>query len=212
MMLPRTAAVFLMSTALLSGAALAQTTTAPTTTTPPVATTPATPAPAPAAANMSMSGKFMTDQGASEFRASKFVGLDIYGSNNEKIGDINDILIDPQGQAKAVVIGVGGFLGIGEKNVALPWGSVKWVMEKPAARTASTAPSSTGSTAPPVTAAPTTAGTPATTAPTRSPAEQAAYNGYPDHGMVTLTKADLQNAPAFKYYSESHTSTGETKK
>ena len=204
-MLNRTAAVLLMSTALLSGAALAQTTPAPTTTTPPAATTPATPA--PMASDTSMSGKFMTDQGTNEFRASKFVGLDIYGSNNEKIGDINDILVDPQGQAKSVVIGVGGFLGIGEKNVALPWGSVKWVMEKPAARTASTTPATTGSTAPP-----TAAGAPATAAPARSPAEQAAYNGYPDHGTVTLSKADLQNAPAFKYYSESHTSTGEPKK
>jgi len=63
-----------------------------------------------------MSSKFLTEQGNSEFRASKFVGLDVYGSDNQKIGDISEILIDGSGTAKAAVIGVGGFLGIGKHN------------------------------------------------------------------------------------------------
>lgn len=199
----RTLAALLMSTTLLGGGALAQT-TAPSTT-----PTPATTA-APAAAAPSGNSAFVTDQATTEFRASKFVGLDVYGTENEKIGDIAEILLDGQGNAKAVVIGVGGFLGIGQKNVAVPWSALTWVNDKPATRT-SAAPSSgapvgggspmaTGSTGTP----------PAAATPARSPAEQAAYNGYPDHATVQLTKAQLQDAPGFKYYSDSHSSSGAT--
>jgi hypothetical protein len=39
----------------------------------------------------------------------------------ENIGDINDILIDREGKVAAVIVGVGGFLGMGEKDVALPY-------------------------------------------------------------------------------------------
>ena len=44
----------------------------------------------------------------------------MYGANNENIGEINDVLINRNGQVVAVIIGVGGFLGIGEKDVAVP--------------------------------------------------------------------------------------------
>lgn len=165
--------------------------------------------------------QFVTDQGTTEFRASKFIGLDVYGRDDEKIGDIKEILIAPDGQAKGAVLGVGGFLGIGEKSVAVAWSALAWSNDKPAAKAASAspAPASTGSTndagstanAPASTGATTSAGSPAATVPatpSRSPAEQAAYNGYPDHATVMLTKADLQNAPAFRYYSETHASTG----
>jgi sporulation protein YlmC with PRC-barrel domain len=175
----------------------------------------------------------MTDQAAGQFRASKFVGLDVYGSDNQKVGDINEILIDPTGNAKAVVIGVGGFLGIGEKNVAVAWSALEWKMERPAgAQTGATNTAPSGSTAPTGaaggmntanrTAADTTASTSAAPgAPalstaasgtqggaTRSPAETAAYNGYPDHAVLAMSKADLQNAPTFKYYSETHSASG----
>jgi sporulation protein YlmC with PRC-barrel domain len=153
----------------------------------------------PAAA---MNGQFVTEQTTTEFRASRFVGLTVYGADNEKIGAINEILIDATGSAKAVVIGVGGFLGIGEKNVAVPFASLEWANAPEPSRVASGAPGASG--AAPVTgsgtiAAPTVTGS---TAPNRSPAETAAYNGYPDHAILRLTKADLQNAPDFKYYAQ----------
>lgn len=205
-MLTRTAAALLLSTTMLTGAALAQTTAPASPTMPPSTAAPSA---------MPASGKFMTDQATTEFRASKFVGIDVYGTDNEKIGDISEVLIDGQGNAKAIVIGVGGFLGIGQKNVAVPWSSVTWSVERPPARAA--AAPATGTATPgattPMTGAPMTGGTPAATAPAapaRSPAEQAAYNGYPDHAKVTLTKAELQEAPAFKYYSETHASSGAT--
>jgi uncharacterized protein YrrD len=51
--------------------------------------------------------------------SSKFVGIDVVGTDDKKIGDVNDVLFDQQGKIEAYVIGVGGFLGIGAKDVAL---------------------------------------------------------------------------------------------
>jgi sporulation protein YlmC with PRC-barrel domain len=50
---------------------------------------------------------------------SKFKGTDVVGSDDAKIGDVDDILFDKNGKILAYVVGVGGFLGIGAKDVAL---------------------------------------------------------------------------------------------
>ncbi len=52
--------------------------------------------------------------------ATTFIGATVYTSANENIGDINDMVFDDKGMIKAVIVGVGGFLGMGEKDVALP--------------------------------------------------------------------------------------------
>ena len=65
------------------------------------------------------SAAFMQSQEPNEWRASKLIGASVYGPDDKSIGDINDVLIDKDGQVTAVVVGVGGFLGVGEKNVAL---------------------------------------------------------------------------------------------
>lgn len=52
--------------------------------------------------------------------ATSFIGSSIFTSTNENIGDINDLIFDNNGTIQAVIIGVGGFLGMGEKDVALP--------------------------------------------------------------------------------------------
>jgi hypothetical protein len=65
------------------------------------------------------SRQFITQQASDQWLASKFKGTDVIGSNNEKIGDVSDILFDRNGKILAYVIGVGGFLGIGAKDVAL---------------------------------------------------------------------------------------------
>ena len=54
------------------------------------------------------------------WRSSKLVGLNVYNDSNESLGSINDLLTDKSGNIKAVVIGVGGFLGVGEHLVAVP--------------------------------------------------------------------------------------------
>ncbi len=56
--------------------------------------------------------------------SSDLVGEAVYGSAAEKIGDINDLLISPGGAVTGVVIGIGGFLGVGEKDVAVPLGAL----------------------------------------------------------------------------------------
>lgn len=73
---------------------------------------------------LAQSAGFVSKQSASELRSSKLVGTNVYGPNDEKIGDINEVLIDNGGSVHAVVIGVGGFLGVGEKDVAVPFKSL----------------------------------------------------------------------------------------
>ena len=67
------------------------------------------------------SGKmnFVSSQKPDQWLASKFKGTDVLGSDNQKIGDVSDILFDKTGKVEAFVISVGGFLGVGAKEVAL---------------------------------------------------------------------------------------------
>src|ERR1700692_2312028 len=78
-------------------------------------------------ANMAPSATSSSFQG--DWRASKMVGLSVYNDNNQSIGSINDLLTDKNGNIKAVVIGVGGFLGMGAHLVAVPYGKIKFVNE-----------------------------------------------------------------------------------
>jgi sporulation protein YlmC with PRC-barrel domain len=80
--------------------------------------------PSTAAATTSSDSSFQGN-----WRTSKMVGLSVYNDNNESIGSVNDLLADKSGNIKAVVIGVGGFLGVGEHLVAIPFDKVKWVTE-----------------------------------------------------------------------------------
>ena len=65
------------------------------------------------------SAKFVNSQRQDQHLASKFKGTDVVGADEAKIGDVSDILFDKDGKIEAYVIGVGGFLGIGAKDVAL---------------------------------------------------------------------------------------------
>ncbi|WP_448189855.1 PRC-barrel domain-containing protein [Azospirillum sp. sgz301742] len=59
--------------------------------------------------------------------AEKLLGKNVYGKDNEKIGEVEDIILDPaSGQAKQLVLSSGGFLGIGEKKVAVDFNQAKW--------------------------------------------------------------------------------------
>ena len=48
----------------------------------------------------------------------------VYDPNDSKIGEIMDVLVDRSGKATAFIVGVGGFLGAGEKDVAVPFDAV----------------------------------------------------------------------------------------
>lgn len=116
------------------------------------------------------------------WRASKLVGVNVYNNDNEKIGDISEILLDTSGKVSGVIIGVGGFLGLGQHDVLVPMEQLKFVNEPRSATTPTT-------TAPPATT--TTTGT--------TPARSASEKWYPDHALMSATKDQLKGMPAFKY-------------
>jgi PRC-barrel domain len=62
----------------------------------------------------------------------------VYNDANEKIGDINDVILDKAGKVENVILGVGGFLGMGEHYVAVAYDKLKWSNEPPRSTTAST--------------------------------------------------------------------------
>ena len=93
---------------------------------------------------------FMTQEGSDIWRASKLSGVAVYGPDNRKVGNISDVLMDHSGKATAVVIGVGGFLGIGQKDVAVPYDQVHFTDQPMAPASGSPAPAveaQTGTTA-----------------------------------------------------------------
>jgi hypothetical protein len=56
---------------------------------------------------------------------TNFYKQNVYDPSDNKIGDVDDVLIDKEGRVTAMIIGVGGFLGMGEKDVAVPFGSLR---------------------------------------------------------------------------------------
>jgi len=135
----------------------------------------------------SSAGDFVANQATDEWRASKLAGVAVYDADNKKIGAVKEVLMDHSGTAKAVVIGVGGFLGIGEKDIAVPFAALQWQTESrsvPAENTSSN----------PVT---TTGGQPA-----MKPVDTAAVEanqGYPDKAVLKMSLAQLKAAPDFHY-------------
>ncbi|ACL60477.1 PRC-barrel domain-containing protein [Methylobacterium nodulans] len=129
-------------------------------------------------------GQFITQEQPGQWRATKLKGLNVYNQNNEKVGDINDMLVDESGRIQAVVVGVGGFLGLGEHDVAVPFTAIKFSNEArstvSADRTVTTPADTTGST-------------------TVIPPSDRASRATPDHAVLNMTKDELKAAPEFKY-------------
>lgn len=68
---------------------------------------------------------FQTVEGQGEWLVGHLWHKNVYNTAGQSIGDLNDILFDKDGKVAALVVGVGGFLGIGEKSVAVDWDQVK---------------------------------------------------------------------------------------
>src|ERR1044071_975992 len=115
----------LLAAALMSSTALAQ------------AQAPA-PSRAPAVATTDVAPK------ASQWRASKLIGVNIYNEQNEKLGDISEIILDPAGKVMGYVIGVGGFLGMGQHDILVEPSKTRFVNEP--MRTTSTTSTTTTTT------------------------------------------------------------------
>ena len=56
---------------------------------------------------------------------SDYYNQSVYDPQDNKIGDVKDLLVSKNGNIDAAIIGVGGFLGVGEKNVAVPFNALK---------------------------------------------------------------------------------------
>jgi sporulation protein YlmC with PRC-barrel domain len=141
---------------------------------------------------------FVTRQETTQWRAPKLVGIGIYGPDDKQIGKIDDLLMDHNGAAQTIVIGVGGFLGFGKKDVAVPFAAVQWRTESRKTPAADQPPPA--STLAPVTA---TNGQPPTgQQPTMKKTDAAATEasqGYPNKAILNVTLAELKAAPDFKY-------------
>lgn len=164
-MLTKHMAACLIVTALGAAPAFAQPQTAPSTS-------------PPAAAS------YMTQLGQNHYLASKLIGTKVVSVNNEAIGDVNDVIVERDGRPVAAIIGVGGFLGIGEKYVAVPFGALQFATREQA-NTMAGHPPATGST------------TGSTTAPSTTPAPSVRSGAAPELIILRMTKVDLQNAPSF---------------
>lgn len=172
-MMMKSIAAGLAGTALLATVAFAQSPTATTDKAPTAATATTT-----------------TTTASGQWRTSKMDGLKVYNEANENIGTINDLLMDKSGDIKIAVIGVGGFLGMGEHLVAVPYEKLKFVNE---------AVAYTGTGAKPATT--TTTGAATGTADTKPAATTTSSTSkwYPDHAVFNASKDELKNMPEFKY-------------
>ena len=176
-MLAKSMTAGLIGSALLASVAFAQT---PTATTDRANTAPA------AASDSSFQDNW---------RASKVVGVSVYNENNESLGSISDLLMDKSGNIKAVVIGVGGFLGVGEHLVAIPFDKIKFVNEPVAYTGVAGAPNAPGSRP----ASSTTTGAAPTNTPPAAATTPKSNPWYPDHAVFNATKDELKAMPEFKY-------------
>jgi hypothetical protein len=130
-----------------------------------------------------------------QWRLYKMIGLDVYNQNNEKLGDISELLVDQTGKIRTAILGVGGFLGVGERMVAVNFDQLKFVNQPVEAKMASNTPTSTASTKNADAAPQATTGAATTARPVRSASEQ----WYPDHAVIDVTADQLKAMPQFEY-------------
>jgi sporulation protein YlmC with PRC-barrel domain len=87
------------------------------------------PTPSTAAAPVSAAG---------QWRASKLVGVNIYNEQNDRIGEVDDVIIDSSGKVDGVVVSVGGFLGMGKHDVKMKLDQIKFANKAGTSTTGST--------------------------------------------------------------------------
>jgi sporulation protein YlmC with PRC-barrel domain len=146
------------------------------------------------------SGQFMTKMETNQIMASDLIGTRVVSANNESIGDINDVIVDRNGQVMAAVVGVGGFLGIGEKDVAVPFKSLEFMSSQQAqamdnSKSGNNNVNTTGSTA--TTGNTTTSGSGSAGSTNTAANTSSSNQNQPERVMLRMTKAELQAAPAF---------------
>jgi sporulation protein YlmC with PRC-barrel domain len=165
--------------------------------TPPASSTPSAQPSTPPASSTTVAPKAATVAPKAQgdmWRSSKLIGLNVYNDQNEKLGDISEILLDKSGKVDGIVIGVGGFLGMGRHDILVKMDKLKFVNE-PAKTTTSTSPSgTTGS------GAGGSSSRPATSPSASSASATKASKWYPDHAVLSgATKESLKSMAEFKF-------------
>lgn len=171
-------------------------------------------APAQLAGEDAVEGPFVTVPQTGAWRVTDLEGKNVDDANGESIGSISDVLVNEQGEVIAVLVGVGGFLGLGQKHVAVAMSALEFgpgkteglpteeevraeqqqaqeqAMNLPATDTTPTAPTTT-----PTTMVPTTA-VPEPTTPV------VGEDNLPDRIVLNVTREQLEAAPAYEDVEE----------
>ncbi len=153
--------------------------------------------------------QFMTQMQTGQMRASDLIGTRVVSSNNESIGDVNDVIVDRDGKVLAAVVGVGGFLGIGEKNVAVSFEALEFA-DNQQARAMDNNTATTGSTATGQGSAGATSNSNMATNNAPAANNSSASSNDPGRVVLRMTKAELQAAPTFKPNGDNNASSTNT--
>jgi hypothetical protein len=143
-----------------------------------------TPSPSPpaAAGAATDSASFIPAQSQDQWVFSRFKGTEVIGPDDAHIGNVNDVLVERSGKIAGLVVGVGGFLGIGEKSVAIDMSAFQVV------------PADTGGTS-------STIGAGGAGGPGGGVAAVTSGNDATAVKLkVSWTKDELKSAPDFQYY------------
>jgi len=92
--------------------------------------------------DLEIRGGFVVAQRETNIMGSDLMDASVTTTASESLGSVNDILMDGDGRTLAIIVGVGGFLGIGEKDVAIPVSSLQLVFDRERAPDGSTVPAS----------------------------------------------------------------------
>ncbi|PKR90258.1 hypothetical protein CXZ10_02390 [Pleomorphomonas diazotrophica] len=165
---------------------------------------------------MASTETFVTVPETGAWRVSDLQGKAVYGSDGASIGEINDVLVSQDGSINAVIIGVGGFLGIGEKDVAVNMSALQLgpgdtqAQADAASRALPDATDATGATGATGTdsaatgmdgtggAAGTAGATGDMTAANTNNGASIGDDGLPDRIILNVTRQELEQAPAFE--------------
>lgn len=109
-----------------------QSTEAPESTSPPSQSTeaPESIVPAKPSESAAAAPKFLSKQESTDMLASSLIGQSVVNSQDETIGDINDLVTDESGKVIAVLVGTGGFIGLGEKDIALGFEDLRFARDE----------------------------------------------------------------------------------
>ena len=181
----KTLTVAALGLTLLAGTALAQSNPPPASKAPAATSAPAASSSSSSSSSTSTNKNEQNASAMNMWQGSKLIGLNVYDTQNEKIGDIKELMVDKDGKIEQVAIGVGGFLGMGEHDVAVKWTELKFSDQPVPSKTSS----ATGG------AARTTGAASSSTSSSTSSSKK----NYPDHATLNTTKEQLKAMPQFNY-------------